>query len=91
MSMPAMTVPRQRARPTSGCTCDPPWPLLYTTPNGTQDGTQDDEQNAAGSGVWQQVRPAPLGRHGPAWCIGCGAPYTGPWLPHPGRPVDATT
>lgn len=73
MSTPAMTVPKQRARPSGGCTCDPPWPLLYTAPDATRDGT----------GTWRQVFPAPSGRTAPAWCVGCGAPYTGPWLPCP--------
>lgn len=74
VSVPVMTMPRPRARPTSGCTCDPPWPLLYTTPDGTTSG---------GDGAWRQVFPAPVGHTGAAWCIGCGAPYTGPWLPRP--------
>lgn len=70
--MPAMTAPRQRARPTGGCSCDPPWPLLYTASHGGRR-----------NGIWRQVFPAPDGCTDPAWCIGCGAVYTGPWLPDP--------
>lgn len=63
---PTAVVPRQRARPTSGCSCTPPWPLLYTVH----------------TGHWQQVAPADHGgARAPAWCVGCGAPYTGPWRP----------
>lgn len=71
MSMPAMTAPRQEARPTGGCSCDPPWPLLYT------------DHGTRRKGTWRQVFPAPAGHTAPAWCVGCGATYTGPWLPHP--------
>ena len=77
MSMPTMTVPQQKARPTSGCSCDPPWPLLYTTTNGTT------PHGGRPGGGWRQVFPAGSGQTGAAWCIGCGDPYTGPWLPHP--------
>jgi hypothetical protein len=77
--MPAMTVPRQRARPTGGCSCDPPWPLLYTVRNGTwQQAFPATGPNAGATGPTTGPGPA-----GPARCIGCGAIYTGPWLPHP--------
>lgn len=63
---PTAVLPRQRARPAGGCSCTPPWPLLYTTH----------------AGHWQQATPADRGRtQPPARCIGCGAPYTGPWQP----------
>lgn len=67
MSTPAITAPRRESPPAGGCSCDPPWPLLYTT-TGRR---------------WRQVFPAPAGRTGGVRCLGCGAPYPGPWRPRP--------